>query len=239
MRRRALRRAAALALVLALVLAAPAAPAWADGDPASDVLLAQDTFLPYPPSDVSPPVRRALTTTVARAKAKGFGVKVAIITSERDLGSVGNLLGNPQGYADLLTQELSLNVRHGRDAVGAPRVLVVLPGGLGGNNLGDGAGTALDGLQPVADEGPDGLARTAATAVGRLAAADGKAFAVPALPRARGTSGGSGGAGAGMPAAVVFGAPVLLVALVAAALAVRGRSAPTAAEPTDTEHGSG
>jgi hypothetical protein len=211
-------RRTSVLVAIAVALAGPVASARADGDPASDVLLSQDTFLPYAPNTVSRPMRRALEATVARAKAKGFATKVAVIASSRDLGSVGTLVGDPQGYADLLTKELSLTVFHGQ-AVDSARVLVVLPSGLGGNNLGDRAGDALGGLPPVTDGSPDGLARTAAVAVGKLAAADGKPFALPALPSAAAASGGGGG----VPAAVIFGAPVLLVALVAAGLSARGR----------------
>jgi hypothetical protein len=207
----------ALLTVLLLALLAPAA-AHADGDPASDVLLAQDVFLPYPPNRVSGQVEEALTTTLARAKAKGFPVKVALIADPRDLGSVGQMFGTPQKYADLLTQELSLNVTHGR-GLAKPRVLTVQPAGLGGNNLGDDAGAALEGLAPAEDEGADGLARTAAVAVGKLAAAAGRPIAMPELPGA-GTAAGDDGGG-GVPAFVLFGAPVLLVVLAVVALNLR------------------
>lgn len=210
-------RILALLCVAAVAALGPAASARADGDPASDVLLAQDAFLPYAPNVVSKPVEAALADTLKRAKAKGFPMKVALIADKRDLGSVAQLIGDPQKYADLLTTELSLNATHGTE-VEKPRVLTVLPTGIGGNNLGDNAGTALEGILP-ADGAPDELALTAAVAVGKLAAADGKAFAMPALPEASAGSGGDGGGG--IPAWVMFGAPVLL--LVLAVLAVNAR----------------
>lgn len=190
-----------------LALALCPASAAADGDPASDVLLGQDIFLPYAPNTVSPPVAAALKTTVARAKKEGYEVKVALIADVRDLGSVGQLLTKPQEYANLLTQEISLNAVHGTK-VEQPRVLTVQPAGLGGNNLGDNAGDALDGVSPQ-KSAPDELARTAAIAVGKLAAADGKPIAMPELPEAA----AGPGEGGGPPAWLLYAVPVLLVGL--------------------------
>ncbi len=204
--------AACTVVLLGLVLAAPAS---GDGDPASDILLGQDLFLPYAPNTLSKPTEVALKTTIERAKRRGFPVKVAIIADRRDLGSVGQLFPEPQRYADLLTQEISLEVVRG--TAEAPRVLTVLPGGLGGNNLGDTAGEALDGVLPDAEEGADGLGRTAVVAIGKLAAAAGKPFEVPTLPSASAPQ----RAGGGVPGFVLFGAPVLL--LVVALVAVNRR----------------
>lgn len=195
-------------LLLTLLAALPAASARADGDPASDVLLGENLFLPYAPNTISKPAQAALETTMARAKAAGFPVKVAIIADQRDLGSAGQLFSQPQEYANLLTREISLNVVHG-SAVQAPRVLVVLPGGLGGNNLGDNAGDALDGVLPGDNPVPDQLARTAAIAVGKLAAADGKPIALPTLPAAAAAPKGGGG----LPTWLLYAAPVLLMGL--------------------------
>ncbi len=205
-----MRRFLALLCLAAVAALAPAQAAWADGDPASDILLSEDIYLPYAPNRVSKPAEQALRTTVKRAREKGYELKLALIADPRDLGSVGRLFGKPQEYADLLTQELSLNVTHGRKVAG-PRVLAVLPSGLGGNNLGDAAGDALTGVLPPEGAGPDELARTAAVAVGKLAAADGKPIALPELPRGDAARSGAGG---GIPAPIAFGAPVLLLALV-------------------------
>ncbi len=219
---------ATVALLVALGLLMTAPPAWADGDPASDILLAQDVFLPYPPNTVSKPVEKALLTTVERAKQKGFTVKVALIADTRDLGSVGQLFGEPQKYADLLTTTISFNVDpNDGDPVKNARVLTVHPGGLGGNNLGDNAGDALEGVFPVTEEGPDGLARAAAVAVGKLAAAEGKPIELPELPAAAGVSSGGGG----VPSFVLFGAPVLLLLLVVVGLNRRMANAEPEGEP--------
>lgn len=206
-----------LLCVVAAAALVPVAPARADGDPASDVLLAQDVFFPYAPNRVSKPLEQALQTTVKRAKDRGFALKVALIADVRDLGSAGQLLREPQRYADLLTTELSLNVARGRGVQG-PRVLAVLPTGLGGNNLGDTAGDALEGVLPAEADGPDGLARTAAVAIGKLTRAAGRPIVMPELPAASGVRANGGG---GVPAFVLFGAPVLLLVLVVVALNAR------------------
>src|SRR3954447_12186353 len=96
-------RTVALALPL-LVLAAPAA--WADGDPASDVLLSQDSFLPYAPP-VTPRLATALKAVLKQAREAGFPMKVAVILTANDLGAYPQMFNTPQPYADLLTRELS------------------------------------------------------------------------------------------------------------------------------------
>src|SRR5436190_2202468 len=95
--------------------------ALADGDPASDVLLFQNVFLPY--SAPSPSVSGQLGGAVAAAKANGLPLKVAVIASPTDLGSVGALFNNPGTYARFLEQELALRARQ--------RLIVVMPRGYG------------------------------------------------------------------------------------------------------------
>lgn len=191
-----MRRLAALAAAVA-ALAAPAA-ARADGDPASDVLIAQDVYYPYGPNEVSAPVRRALDAMVKDAHRAGYPVKVALIAAEPDLGAYPDLISQPQKYADLLLTEIAFNAK--------PPLLVVLPAGIGGDNLGPRAGAALAGLTVAGKDGDD-LARTAMTALGRLTRAAGRPVAVPEV--AASPSGGGGGGGA--PAWLVYGLPVLLV----------------------------
>jgi hypothetical protein len=99
-----------------------AAPARADGDPASDVLAVQSLFLPQ---DAAVPSMRTaqleqLLTEAARA---GYQIRVALIASAADLGSVTELWQKPQTYAEFLAQELGLVYR-------GP-LLIVMPNGLG------------------------------------------------------------------------------------------------------------
>jgi hypothetical protein len=207
-----MRPAAALLLAVAL-LAAPAA-ARADGDPASDVLIGQDVFYPYPPNEVGDGVQRALNGMVAKAKARGYPVKVALIAARGDLGAYPDLLDEPDKYAALLTAEISFNT--------TPRVLVVLPGGLAGRNLGPHAGGALRDLWPPDGSGGEGAARTAMVALGRLTTAAGHPVPVPAI--ARDTAAPAKTGGGDPPALLLYGLPVALLVAAAAIAGRRGRA---------------
>jgi hypothetical protein len=208
-----MRPSAALLLAVAL-LAAPAA-ARADGDPASDVLIGQDVFYPYPPNEAGDGVRRALDGMVAKAKARGYPVKVALIAARGDLGAYPNLLNQPDKYAALLATEISFNT--------TPRVLVVLPGGLAGRNLGPRAVGALRGLRPPDGSGGEGAARTAMIALGRLTTAAGHPVAVPAIARDTVVAPAKGGGG-DPPALLIYGLPVALLVAAAAIAGRRGRA---------------
>ena len=112
---------AALALAFAAI-AFGVAPARADGDPASDILLVQNVFLTYS-VDVSPAAKTALEQTVAKLNKGGFRVKVAVIADPADLGAVPSLFGKPQIYAKFLGTEIAFQYTN--------RLLVVMPNGFG------------------------------------------------------------------------------------------------------------
>src|SRR3954453_886554 len=97
-------------LVIGLLLAGFVLPAAAraDGDPASDVLLLQDAYLPYSP-EVPKPVADALTRTLKQLRAKGYPLKVAVIATKQDLGAVPQFFGRPQPYAEFLESEIKFN----------------------------------------------------------------------------------------------------------------------------------
>ena len=174
-----MRLVAAVALII--VLGASLAPtARANGDPASDVLLSQDSFLPYAP-EVQPALQSALEEVLEKARDAGFPMKVALVLSERDLGAYPQLFNNAQGYADLLTQNLGVLNPHG-NKLKDPHVLVVMPGGFGGNNLGERVNDALGTISIQTDAGSDGLAKAAVEAVARLATVNG--YPVPTPPEA-------------------------------------------------------
>jgi len=146
-----------------------AGPARADGDPASDVLASQPLFLP---SDAGVPAAQQaqIGGLIAVAARSGYRVRVAMLASPADLGSVGALWQQPENYARFLGQELSL--------VYQGPLLVVMPRGYG---VYRGGAAALSGL------GPPGAALGSGTlaAVQRLAAAAGHPVAVPSVaPRA-------------------------------------------------------
>jgi hypothetical protein len=161
-------RALTAAVVVAASLAAPA-PAMADGDPPSDVLLQQDVFFPYDPP-TSDGVARALLELTRRTRKAGWPVKVAIIATPSDLGAVGRLFSFPDRYAKLLSREID-----------ARRLLVVSPGGFSSPQLGDEIERTLSDIEPA--EGGDPLARQALTAVARLARESGHAVKTPAIDR--------------------------------------------------------
>lgn len=177
-----------LALLLAAAVAAGAASvARADGDPASDVLYFQDVYLPYakPSADVA----AGLTGAVSAANKAGFRIKVAVIQSEQDLGSVPSLFNHQDIYARFLGAELKTFY--------AQRLLVVMPAGFGIYDNGkptDPEKAALAGIT-IASDSSDDLTGAATSAVAKLRKAfgggkrkDSTAPAVKALPSA-GTKG--------------------------------------------------
>jgi MYXO-CTERM domain-containing protein len=212
-RRAALPLAWALAILFAFAFALagvrPTA-ARADGDPASDVLLAQDVFYPYQPK-VSPALEAGLEKTLrAAARADGLHLKVAIIGTAEELGLVPKLFGYPQAYAQFLDREISFNQPQS--------LLVVMPVGFGVMPA-----SYADALAPVPiykQQRSDGLTRSAILAVAALARRSGHPIPMPSIT-ASSSSGSS-------PAPLVFGLPVALLLL--AGIAVMRRRRPRSAE---------
>jgi hypothetical protein len=200
-----MRHAAVLALAALALLPSAAA---ADGDPASDVLLAQDVYYPYAPK-VSRPLTTALDTLLKRVRASGYPMKVALIESPADLGAYPNLFGSTQRYANLLLPEISFNSR--------PHMLVVMPSGFAGNNLGPKVDSALRGIKIDQAAKSDGLAQAALTAVARLATANGHPTPVPAAAAAR-VAPSKASSKRSTPSLLVYGGPVLLALLAVGAL---------------------
>ena len=166
-----MRRVVALALALAAVALVPAA-ARADGDPASDVLYNGKIFLPFE-AKIDGKKQQELQQVVAAAWKAGFPVKVAVISSAYDLGSVGVLWQKPQDYAKFLGAELAFLYKD--------RLLIVMPNGFG----------LVNGKHPTVAEkkllatvpigaGADGLTASASAAVRALAAASGHQLPKPA-----------------------------------------------------------
>jgi hypothetical protein len=158
MRRALLAGAAAVALLLV-----PAA--WANGDPASDVLITEQVFI-GPEVQLPSADQDDLEKTVAAANDKGFKIRVALIPFTGDLGTAVSLWRHPQNYADFLGSELAFAY--------TGRVLIAMPSGFGIHH----------GLKPVtkerrvlarvrAGQTPAELARSTTAAVRALAAANG------------------------------------------------------------------
>jgi hypothetical protein len=159
-----------MALVCAAGVAAPAAHA--DGDPASDFLLARDTFVPFD-ANISKAQTEQLDAIVAEAKERGFRIKVALIASEVDLGAVPSLWRKPETYARFLGQELFFLYKG--------RLLIVMPNGYGVSRAGKPLASAqrvVDTLPKPGDGGP-ALVTAAVRAVQRLAAREGVRLEIP------------------------------------------------------------
>src|SRR3954469_18729244 len=176
-------------VVAALCLAAPAA-ALANGDPASDVLLQSKVY--FPTQRVTVGAATQLKQIVAKANAKGYPVRVALIKDETDLGTVPNLLNQPQKYAEFLGPEIRFAYKGD--------LLVVMPTGLGVTMTDETPPPAksIEEMQVEAGGTPDGLALTAEEAVTKLAAGDGHAL------EGKKKGGGGGGAAAGVIVAVLL-----------------------------------
>ena len=104
-------------VVLVFALAVPLAHA--DGDPASDYLYTQKVFVPF---DVAKQAGQ-LAADVEGATKAGFTIRVAVIGSAYDLGSVPSLWRKPRLYARFLGAELAFVYKQ--------RLLIVMPNGFG------------------------------------------------------------------------------------------------------------
>jgi hypothetical protein len=213
MRRRLVHRRAtrvvAVAILLVLALAATGIhppQSGADGDPASDVLLAQDAFYPYQPK-VSPRVEAALEQALrATASATGVHWKVAIIGAPEELGVVPEFFGHPQAYANFLDREISFNTPQS--------LLVVMPGGFGA--VPARVTGALTHATVDTKHGSDGLTRSAMLAVVAIARSQGHAIATPSIS--------TSSSGSSPPAVLVFGLPAALLIVAGLAVIRKGRS---------------
>jgi hypothetical protein len=169
-------RLSALAAVIAAVLLAVATTsARADGDPASDVLIAGRVFVGFGSPTSTPEVRELLELT-AEARRKGLPIRVAVIREITDLGAVPTLFGHAQRYATFLGQELRF-VYHGTLIV----VMGGTPGGVGvfGPGATPAAKAAVQGVAvPVAGDASE-LAAIASTAIRRVAAANDHVLTTP------------------------------------------------------------
>jgi cytochrome oxidase Cu insertion factor (SCO1/SenC/PrrC family) len=164
---RARSRCAAVAALLAVVVAAGAfaSIARADGDPASDVLVSQTVFLPSD-ARVSAQQQAQLVGLLQSSTQAGFPVRVAVISSDYDLGSVTALWRKPRAYARFLGIELSLVHRQ--------PLLVVMPNGFGFNWPGHSTTSAYRLLSRIPiGSGDAGVLAATRAAVRTLAAANG------------------------------------------------------------------
>jgi len=205
--------------VTTLLTAGGAGSALADGDPASDVLLFQDAYLPYFPAPSRPEVQ-TLTRLLGQVRRDGYPMKVALIQSNGDLGANPDLLGRPADYAELLESELTIRVKK-------PHLVIVMAeGGLAGRNLGPEGEEILDGIAIDTAAESDGLVRAAIQAVSEIATANGHETALPEIKPNEQPAGPDDGRS--HTALYVLSAIIVALglALIAFALLIRGRRTP-------------
>jgi hypothetical protein len=187
------RRAGAILVALA-ALALPGG-AEANGDPASDVLLTTQVFLPFE-APISDSAASDLKQTVAAANQKGYTIRVAVIAFTGDLGTAVSLWRRPQDYSKFLGSEIAFVYKN--------RLLIAMPSGFGFYN----------GRKPVPKElrvlarvkpgkTPTPLAESATEAVRALAAANGVTLPKP-----------SGGGSSATRDRLILGAAVVAFLLV-------------------------
>ena len=150
-----------LALVAMVALTLAVTPfARADGDPASDWLLSQPSFVPGD-DGVPSAYTTQLNAVLSDAKARGYEIRVAIIGTRYDMGSVYIDWLKPKRYVPFLSHELFF--------VYKGRVLVAMPNGLAISD-GDGrpapaADVALVNRLPHPGKDPAALTSAATNAV--------------------------------------------------------------------------
>lgn len=172
------------------------------GDPASDVLLAQNAFYPFQPP-VAPALETALNEALNRSAQAGLSLKVAIIGSREDLGLDPRFFGYPQAYARYLDREISFNQ--------VQPLLVVMAAGYG--TIAAGPASALAAVPIDTRHASSGLTRSAIFAVMALNRARGHPIFMRSIPSAA-------KAGGGPPVTLLFALPLVLLIL-AGALALR------------------
>lgn len=192
----------ALCAIVALASAWKAPRAAGDGDPASDVLVTESVFVPLELTiNRETDELQALLAASARA---GFPIRVALIDSARDLGTVTALWHEPVQYARYLGTELSLSFRG--------QVAVVMPDGIG-VDPGPVAPTAAErsvAAQLPAPGAGHSLVTAAIAAVRRLAAAQG--HPLPSDLRVSGPAGAPAAQDTAAWLALVLGAALVILA---------------------------
>jgi hypothetical protein len=155
----------ALAALL-LGLAVPAA--LADGDPASDYLLAGPAFLSPYDGHIPADQQKRIVALLDSAKKQGFPLRVAVIVTPYDLGAVPILFNAPQRYSKFLATE---DYYYWKD-----ELLVVMPKGYGlykAKSLPAKDKAVIARLAPPAGKSGPALGTATETAIQALAAAHG------------------------------------------------------------------
>ncbi len=212
-----IRRLLIVLALAALAVGLSAGAALADGDPASDVLVSQLSFIPSD-TGATTAQQAKLTGLLRSATAAGYPVRVAIIPDAYDLGSVTALWRKPQAYAHFLGIELSY--------VHKQPLVVVMPDGIGFDWEGHHAAAQVAALARLAHASGPGLVAVAQSAVTTLAAGAHVKLAAPPSTTAARAKSKSGGISLAVPIALV-----VVLALVALGGATVLRRRPHRSEP--------
>jgi hypothetical protein len=207
-------------LLAVLVLGAIAAEtvgigiAIANGDPASDVLLQQDVFLPYQPQ-VCPQVKDALESATSKSSAAGYPIKVAVIGSPYDLGTEPSFFGHAPEYAAFLGKELRAFSPHLKRKLTDVPLLVVMPQGLALWEVDPRLNKIVQQIAVSSNADTNALARSAVKAVPKIATAAG--HPTGPIEIRSGCSSKGNAIGTILP----FGVPILLLVFVGLLLRFR------------------
>jgi hypothetical protein len=202
-----------VALCLIALAAVCGGAAIANVDPASDVLLNDDVFLPFRPANVCPQLDEKVRAGVKAANDGDYPIKVALIESVNDLGGAPQLFGQPQDYAVFLGREIRPQVR--------ATLLIAMPAGFG--VIPEEPKSTLKSIEIAGDADSNALARAAIAAVAKLATAHGHPVTAPKVEGVCSTAGTS--------LLLIVGIPLLLAAVAAALFAARGRRPREPTEP--------
>lgn len=207
----------ALLAVIALVLAASAS---ADGDPASDWLIEQSTYLSPSDGGVNPAVATQLIGLLAEAATKGLSLKVAVIVTPADLGSVPSLFKEPKTYATFLSEEDYYYWQN--------ELITVMPNGYGiakSGGLPAGDAAAIGKLHFVPTTSGTAMVLDAEKAVRRLAQAHGIILSLAATTSSGAASSGAGSSSSQLPFEVAAAGVLAALGAGAAYLHRRRRAA--------------
>jgi hypothetical protein len=214
--------AACLLVAAVLVAALGAGMARADGDPASDYLIGQKAFLSYD-AKIPRASQQKLLRAVESANAQGFPVKVALIWTSYDLGSVPQLFRNPRYYARFLDTEDSYWLKT------KTRLVVVMPNGLGFAQWKHDPSAGYRTLAGIkVSPTPSGMAKAATTAVVKLAAAAGIHVSTSGASSSSTTTDTQTGSGSGGRVEILVAVVAALALGVAARVLIRRRASRSA-----------
>ncbi len=198
--------------MVAALLLTPAV-AFADGDPASDVLASQALYVPGD-GGFAPSQTAQLSDLLSEARRAGVPIRVAIIATRADLGSVTELWRQPQNYARFLAAELGQVYRG--------TLVVAMPAGFGIASVGGAPEAGQVGISTR----PGPLLEATMSVVRAVTASDGHPVALPRATAVPGSGSALGSVDLGSWLALAAGAMLIAAAWTASLRARRPGARP-------------